>query len=374
MKKEPKLRFKEFKGEWEEKRLGEVVTFGNGKDYKHLKIGNYPVYGTGGYMLSVDDYLYDGDSVCIGRKGSINKPMFISGKFWTVDTLFYIYKFINSIPKFIYLLCQKINWLIHNEASGVPSLSKSTIEKIKIHLPQLPEQTKIANFLTSIDSKIELLTKKEALLQEYKKGVMQKIFNQEIRFKADDGSEFEKWEEKRLGDFIKQKVINNKDKLSNLVLSVNNKKGFIAQDEQFNGYEIASQDLSKYKIVKKNDYAYNPSRINVGSIARLQNFNIGIVSPMYIVFVLNCIDYVFFDNLIKIHRIKHLIKIGCSGSVRNSLGFDDLCNFKIHLPQLPEQTKIANFLSSIDSKIELLQKQLSLTKDFKKSLLQQMFV
>ncbi len=374
MKKEPKLRFKEFKGEWEEKRLGEVVTFGNGKDYKHLKIGNYPVYGTGGYMLSVDDYLYDGDSVCIGRKGSINKPMFISGKFWTVDTLFYIYKFINSIPKFIYLLCQKINWLIHNEASGVPSLSKSTIEKIKIHLPQLPEQTKIANFLTSIDSKIELLTKKEALLQEYKKGVMQKIFNQEIRFKADDGSEFEKWEEKRLGDFIKQKVINNKDKLSNLVLSVNNKKGFIAQDEQFNGYEIASQDLSKYKIVKKNDYAYNPSRINVGSIARLQNFNIGIVSPMYIVFVLNCIDYVFFDNLIKIHRIKHLIKIGCSGSVRNSLGFDDLCNFKIHLPQLPEQTKIANFLSSIDSKIEFLQKQLSLTKDFKKSLLQQMFV
>jgi type I restriction enzyme S subunit len=121
----PKLRFPEFldAGEWEEKKLGNLLTIGNGKDYKHLSKGNIPVYGTGGYMLSVNDYLYDGESVCIGRKGTIDKPILLSGKFWTVDTLFYTHSFKNCLPKFIYLYFQCINWLDYNAASGVPSLT-----------------------------------------------------------------------------------------------------------------------------------------------------------------------------------------------------------------------------------------------------------
>ena len=85
----PKLRFKEFSGVWEDKLIGQILTVGSGKDYKHLSNGDIPVYGTGGYMLSVNDYLYDGESVGIGRKGTIDKPIFLTGKFWTVDTLFY---------------------------------------------------------------------------------------------------------------------------------------------------------------------------------------------------------------------------------------------------------------------------------------------
>ena len=126
----PNLRFPEFSGEWKTMFIGDILKIGNGKDYKLLNTGCFPVFGTGGYMLSVDDFLYDGESVFIGRKGTINKPFYYSGKFWTVDTLFYTHSFNEVLPKFVYGLFQNINWDLYNEASGVPSLSKSTIEKI----------------------------------------------------------------------------------------------------------------------------------------------------------------------------------------------------------------------------------------------------
>ena len=132
----PKLRFPEFreaKG-WEIKPFAKLFSIGNGRDHKHLAPGDVPVYGSGGYMRSVDEYLYDGESVCIGRKGTINSPMFLTGKFWTVDTLFYTHSFNQCLPKFIFSIFQSIDWLKHNEAGGVPSLSKTNIEAIKILL------------------------------------------------------------------------------------------------------------------------------------------------------------------------------------------------------------------------------------------------
>ena len=87
----PTLRFREFQNDarWIPNKIDHVCKIGNGRDYKHLSAGNIPVYGSGGYMTSVDKFLYDGESVCIGRKGTIDKPIFLTGKFWTVDTLFY---------------------------------------------------------------------------------------------------------------------------------------------------------------------------------------------------------------------------------------------------------------------------------------------
>lgn len=96
--------------EWEVKRLGEVLSIGNGKDYKHLSVGHVPVFGTGGIITYVNNYLYNGDTVCIGRKGTIDKPIFYSGKIWTVDTLFYTYAFKTTFARYIYLLFQIIDW------------------------------------------------------------------------------------------------------------------------------------------------------------------------------------------------------------------------------------------------------------------------
>jgi type I restriction enzyme S subunit len=174
------LRFKDDDGndfeDWEVKMLKETLTIGSGKDYKHLKMGKIPVFGTGGYMTSVDSFLYDGETVCIGRKGTIDKPMYYNGKIWTVDTLFYTHSFVNTLPKFIFYVFQTINWKVHNEASGVPSLSKSTIEKIDLNIPSVPEQTKIANFLTTIDRKINNCQTQIEQTQLYKNGLLQGMF------------------------------------------------------------------------------------------------------------------------------------------------------------------------------------------------------
>ncbi len=177
---QPRLRFPEFQGagEWSVKLFGELFTVGNGRDYKHLDAGDVPVYGSGGYMLSVDDYLYDGESVCIGRKGTINNPMFLSGRFWTVDTLFYTHSFKECLPKFIYAIFQQIDWLKHNEAGGIPSLSKTNIQKIETAVPALSEQQKIADFLTSLDDLITAQTQKLEALKTHKKGLMHQLFPQ----------------------------------------------------------------------------------------------------------------------------------------------------------------------------------------------------
>ena len=136
-----------------------------------------PVYGSGGYMLSVNDYLYDGESVCIGRKGTIDKPIFLNRKFWTVDTLFYTHSFKNCLPKYIFYVFESINWKDHNEAGGVPSLSKTNIYKIKTLVPPtIDEQQTIASCLSSLDETIQAQTEKIEQLQAHKKGLMQGMF------------------------------------------------------------------------------------------------------------------------------------------------------------------------------------------------------
>ena len=184
----PALRFPEFSGEWDEYAIGEILSIGNGRDYKHLHNGDIPVFGTGGYMTSVDDFLYDGESVFVGRKGTINKPLYYNGKFWTVDTLFYTYNFTDVLPKFVYCLFQTINWLKYNEASGVPSLSKATIEKIKVRIPSMDEQDKLSNLLFLLDKRIEVQNKIIEDLKKLKSAISLKMLHSDSweQFKIQD--------------------------------------------------------------------------------------------------------------------------------------------------------------------------------------------
>lgn len=127
-------------------------------------------------MRYVNEYLYDGESILIGRKGTIDKPKFISGKFWTVDTLFYTDISKKLLPKFAYFQLLLINWLELNEATGVPSLNTINIGNIDLKLASIPEQTKIANFLSSIDQKIDLTTQQLEQAKQWKKGLLQHMF------------------------------------------------------------------------------------------------------------------------------------------------------------------------------------------------------
>lgn len=167
--------------DWEVKEIGKILKIGHGRDYKNLKDGNVPVYGTGGYMISVNQYLYDGDTVCIGRKGTIDKPFYHEGKIWTVDTLFYTYDFKSVLPKFLYYKFCLIDWLSMNEASGVPSLTSKNIEDVVIALPSMPEQTAIANVLSSMDKEIEALEAKLGKYRNLKTGMMQQLLTGKIR-------------------------------------------------------------------------------------------------------------------------------------------------------------------------------------------------
>lgn len=176
-----KKRLAGFSEPWVEKELEEILSIGNGKDYKHLHCGLVPVFGTGGILCHVNDWLYEGETVCIGRKGTINEPIYHNGKIWTVDTLFYTYNFTNSYPKFIYYLFQTIDWLMYNEATGIPSLSKANIYQIHVSIPTLSEQTAIATLLSDMDKEIEELEAKQAKYEQIKQGMMQQLLTGKIR-------------------------------------------------------------------------------------------------------------------------------------------------------------------------------------------------
>ena len=163
-------------GEWEELKFKDVIKIKYGKDHKKLNDGDIPVLGTGGIMRYVDSYLYEGESILIGRKGTIDKPRFISGKFWTVDTLFYTEIGEKILPKFAFQQLLLVNWLNLNEATGVPSLNTTSIGNIELKVPCLAEQTKIANVLSAIDQKIEVVSKQIEQAKQWKKGLLQQMF------------------------------------------------------------------------------------------------------------------------------------------------------------------------------------------------------
>lgn len=172
----PEVRFPGFTGDWKQRKLGEILKVNSGRDYKHLHQGNIPVYGTGGYMLSVNDKLSDENAIGIGRKGTINKPQLLKAPFWTVDTLFYMTTKEKNDLLFCYSLANKINWKKYDESTGVPSLSKSSIDKIPISIPTPEEQSKIGNFFKQLDDTIALYQHELDTLKETKKAFLKKMF------------------------------------------------------------------------------------------------------------------------------------------------------------------------------------------------------
>ena len=173
----PELRFKGFTAAWEQRKLSDVLRVNSGKDYKHLDQGNIPVYGTGGYMLSVNESLSNIDAIGIGRKGTIDKPQYLKAPFWTVDTLFYLTALGKYSILFLYYLMQLIPWKKFDESTGVPSLSKTTIDSISAYVPSNSEEEEsISALFNQLDKSITLHQRKLEMLKNVKKGLLQKMF------------------------------------------------------------------------------------------------------------------------------------------------------------------------------------------------------
>ncbi len=247
----------------------------------------------------------------------------------------------------------------------VSSISKSQIVNTYITYPDIKEQNKIAKFLTLIEQRIDTLSKIIEDLELFKKSIENQYFY------CDKSNDYAS-----LGDIITQLNSRNEQNKDFEVLSVSNKYGFIPQSEQFDDHEVASANRSNYKIVKQNDFAYNPARINVGSIAMLRRNKIGIVSPMYICFRANnnkilssYLDYFTHSNKFNKEVLKNL-----EGSVRLCLSFESLSKIKIYVPSLSTQYEIVKNLDLISNKIFIENKILEKLKEQKKYLLSNMFI
>ena len=173
----PEIRFAGFTDPWEQRKFSEIVDVCSGRDYKHLDEGPIPVYGTGGYMTSVSEALsHNRDAIGIGRKGTIDKPYLLKAPFWTVDTLFY------AIPKsdinLEFALCSFLNvdWKSKDESTGLPSLSKESINETVLSVPNVVEQNHLGNFFADLDRLITLHQRKLELLQNIKKSLLDKMF------------------------------------------------------------------------------------------------------------------------------------------------------------------------------------------------------
>lgn len=226
--------------DWEVVKIGRVAKIKHGRDQKKIVSlnGIYPILGTGGEIGRTNHFLYNKPSVLIGRKGTIDKPRFMDTPFWTVDTLFYTEIHDGTIPKWLFHKFETINWYLYNEASGVPSLSGSTISNIPIVFPPVKEQQKIATILSTWD---EAITKTQQLivqLQQRNKGLMQELLTPNIY-----------WGEFKIGDLLKEvkrPVIWNDSEQYNLI-SVRRRSGGAFFRESLLGNKILTKCLLNIK-------------------------------------------------------------------------------------------------------------------------------
>ena len=395
----PKLRFKEFEDDWVEKKLGEVGNIITGKTPNT----NKKEYWNGNIAFITPTDIIEGEKYQIRTQRTITKQK--NTKVLPIGSI--IYTCIASIGKLVIsnkvsTTNQQINSIIVNNDvnneyiyyfllnltpyikstqanTTLPIINKKEFSKFKVFIPSLSEQTKIANFLSEVDKKIEKIGEKKRLVEEYKKGVMQKIFSQKIRFKDDKGKEYPDWVEKKLGEvgcfyrghnYTSENV--KKDGL--LVLrSSNIRNNFLILDKDLQFVNIKCSDgilLKTYDIVI---CMANGSKKLVGKSGMyLGNYDKDLtVGAFCSIFRSNNLLSKYLFQTVQYRKYLHIM---LEGTNINNLKNSEICKLLFSFPSLPEQTKIANFLSEVDKKIEIIEKKKRLVEEYKKGLMQQMFV
>jgi len=379
----PKLRFLEFNDNWQQKTLGDVGGLINGLTYSPKDITDDGVLvlrssNVQNNQLSFKDNKYvnvksfnpvkENDILICVRNGSkrlIGKNCLIDKKNEGVafGAFMTIYRSVNN--KFIvhlFSLSAYYKKIHQNLGATINSINNNDFKKFKFFFPALPEQQKIASFLSAVDEKLQQLTKKKDLLEEYKKGVMQKIFSQELRFKDDNGNNYPDWQENKLG---------------NIATFYNSKRVALTASDREKGeypYYGASGIIDYVK-----DFIFEGEYILLGEDgANIVMRNSRLVFLAKGKFWLNNHAHIFQSKDSNAFLCEALERINYTkyntGTAQPKLNSDVVKKIKLNLPSSAEQQKIANFLSALDVKIELVITQIVNTQSFKKGLLQQMFV
>jgi type I restriction enzyme, S subunit len=423
----PKLRFPEFKGEWERKKLGEVAEIGRGKskhrprDADFLFGGKYPFIQTGDVRkaeLYLTEFtqtyseeglkqskLWDEDTLCITIAANIAETAILKIKACFPDSVIgLIPKQNQTIVLFVKHLFDKFKIQIQTLSQGAAqdNLNQEKLSNIEFVFPTLPEQKRIASFFTILDKKIAELKQKKSLLEQYKKGVMQRLFLSEaglselvdeqdgiskknpkilkssksrfrqLRFKDENGKEFPKWEKKNGGELFES--ISNKNHNSDLpILAISQEFGAVPRGMINYQISVTDKSVESYKVVDVGDFIISLRSFQGG--IEYSNYK-GICSPAYVILrstapINNTFYKYYFKTDFYIQKLCEKLEGIRDGKMISYKYFSEI---ELPYPSLAEQTKIANFLSAIDEKINRTESQIQQTQTWKKGLLQKMFV
>lgn len=377
----PHLRFPEFSGEWKKCKLGDLcnvlmckrilVSQTNTEDgvpfYKIGTIGSTPDAYISKELF--DDYKVKYNyprkgEVMITCAGTVGKCVVYDGEdaYFQDSNIVWIDNPTQYISNgFLFHLLSKVDWRKLNSTTII-RIYNDDLRNLKMSYPRKEEQQKISHLLSLLDERIATQNKIIEDLKKLKSAIIHRCYSSQTNMIP-------------LSELLKQCSDRNRSGSDLQVLSVSNKYGFIAQSDQFEDREVASDDTSNYKVVKKGMFAYNPARINVGSIALYEMDGNGIVSPMYVCFTTKSellpsyLKYYFASQTFKHEMYKRL-----EGSVRLCLTFEELCNIEIHLPSIEQQKNISKYISKIENNLSLVDSIFSKYQQQRRYLLSQMFI
>ncbi|MFM2155552.1 MAG: hypothetical protein RL516_301 [Bacteroidota bacterium] len=364
----PKLRFKGFGDEWKPTLLGSTcrVTTGNKDTQNRVDDGAFPFFVRSNTVERINSYSFDGEAILTSGDGvGVGKNFhYINGKFDFHQRVYALLDFKkNYYGKFIYqLFVEKFYKRVMrlSAKNSVDSVRLNMITEMNVCFPTLPEQQKIAVFLSALDEKIQQLTRKKELLEQYKKGVMQQLLTGKLRFKDSNGKAYPKWEERRLGDVLDY---------------IQPTKYLVESTEYDNSYSTPVLTAGKTFIL-----GYTNETKNIyNQILPVILFDDFTTATQFVDFPFKAKSSAMKilvpkqnENILFLYEVMQLIKFEVGGHGRHWISQFALLN--IPYPCIEEQQKISEYLKAINSKIEFVSKQITQTQTFKKGLLQQMFV
>ncbi len=332
--------------------------------------GPYPYYGPTGQLDAITDFRLDGTFALIGEDGDHfldveKKPqtILVSGKF-NVNNHAHVIESTDLCGAewfYNYFRHRSIKPFLTRQGAGRYKLNKAALQELPIALPPPQEQAALNALFREWDTAIQ---KTEQLI-----AAKERHYSHELSRLISRGQH----PHVHVGIFVEEVSARNRGGNEARVLSVTNSRGFVLPEDQFER-RVASADLSNYKVVHRGQYAYNPSRINVGSIARLDGWDDGVLSPMYVVFRLDeaKADSDYFLHWLNSHEARQRIKNSAQGSVRETVSFSEFAAITIPLPDINTQTAIARYLNAMRDEIYLLGRSVSALKTQKRGLMQKL--
>jgi len=387
----PAIRFKEFTDAWEQRKLGALcVEFKSGDFISASDIAEneaYPVYGGNGLRGFTNHYNHDGEYALIGRQGALcGNVNYAVGKSYFTEHAVAVRANKTNQTRFLYYLFSTMNLGQYSGQSAQPGLAVGNLVELENVVPSKPEQEKIASFLSSLDNLITLHQRKYDKLQVLKKAMLEKMFPKnssgvpEIRFKGFTDA----WEQRKLGEVVERITRKNENLESTLPLTISAQYGLINQNEFFDK-RIASKDVSGYFLVRNGEFAYNKSTSSDapwGAIKRLDRYESGVLSTLYIVFKISDERKTSSDYIVTYYNTdlwhKGIQAIAAEGARNHGLlnvAPADFFETSLTMPKdYAEQQKIGSFFQQLDNLITLHQRELEKLQNIKKSMLEKMFV